>query len=189
MGKPKTHCKRGHLLEGNTRIAIRKTRGGKTERSGCLICQKLRYQERREIIIERQKVWATKNPDRVNAYKKKSSEKNREKRRQLYAENRKTLNLRRRLYKYEITEEEYNRLWQSQNGRCAICNRHETELTRPLAVDHNHDTGKVRSLLCGNCNVGIGNLRDNPEIVRKALDYLLQHQLETELDSCGVVSA
>jgi hypothetical protein len=63
-----------------------------------------------------------------------------------------------------------------QGGRCAICEKpHKplpTDRFQYLHVDHCHDTKKVRGLLCGNCNVGIGNLKHDIEILKKAMSYL-----------------
>jgi Recombination endonuclease VII len=69
---------------------------------------------------------------------------------------------------------DYNRLFQIQGGRCAnsACNRHQSELSRGLAVDHDHETGKVRGLLCCNCNSGLGQLGDTIERVEGILEYL-----------------
>jgi len=64
----------------------------------------------------------------------------------------------------------------SQNGVCAICSGGETVKTRGtlrrLAVDHDHETGKVRGLLCNRCNNGLGNFRDDPDLLREAIAYL-----------------
>lgn len=73
---------------------------------------------------------------------------------------------------YGITLEDYNKLLEKQNYKCAICNRHQNEFTRKFAVDHCHITDKVRGLLCGNCNIGIGNLQDDINIIENALKYL-----------------
>lgn len=73
---------------------------------------------------------------------------------------------------YKITLEEYNLMFENQNGKCAICGRHQDELKRALAVDHNHITGNVRGLLCDSCNSGIGYLKDNVQLLQKAIDYL-----------------
>ncbi|NBU34381.1 hypothetical protein EBS40_07195 [bacterium] len=59
---------------------------------------------------------------------------------------------------YGITLEQYDELLESQGGVCAIC-REMCVSGRRLCVDHDHDTGKVRGLLCGRCNFGIGSLR------------------------------
>lgn len=73
---------------------------------------------------------------------------------------------------YGISLEKYNELFTTQDGKCAICKKHQSELTKALAVDHCHTTKKVRGLLCTNCNIGVGNLQDNEEILRAALEYL-----------------
>ncbi len=76
--------------------------------------------------------------------------------------------------KYEIGIEEYNEMFVKQGGRCKICKRHQTQLSKRLAVDHDHITGKVRGLLCTNCNTGLGMFKDNPENLSEAIKYL-QH--------------
>ena len=57
---------------------------------------------------------------------------------------------------YGITLDDYNKMFEEQKGKCAICNRHQNELIRKLSVDHCHRTNKVRGLLCKNCNVALG---------------------------------
>ncbi len=78
--------------------------------------------------------------------------------------------------KYNITLEEYDRLFQQQRGTCAICRKKETAKNeygvRRLAVDHCHATGKIRGLLCDNCNRGIGHFKDDPLRLIKAAEYL-----------------
>ncbi len=71
--------------------------------------------------------------------------------------------------RYGITLEQYEQLFNLQGGRCAICDR-ETDHT--LHVDHCHETGLVRGLLCGSCNRGLGMYGDNVQLLRKAADYL-----------------
>ena len=66
---------------------------------------------------------------------------------------------------------------EEQGGTCMICNKAgdiRKKDSRPiaLAVDHNHETGKIRGLLCLNCNSGIGKLGDSTDILRKAIEYL-----------------
>lgn len=79
--------------------------------------------------------------------------------------------------KYGIGLAEYKEMLAAQDGVCASCRRPETKVqfgtVRMLSVDHDHDTGKVRGLLCGNCNAGIGYFgNDEPELLRAAADYL-----------------
>jgi hypothetical protein len=75
---------------------------------------------------------------------------------------------------YGITLAQYNAMLAAQNGGCAICAGVDTK--RRLAVDHDHATGVVRGILCENCNRGIGLFKDNPERLRRAVDYLVQSQ-------------
>lgn len=74
---------------------------------------------------------------------------------------------------YGIGISDYSRMLVQQDGRCAIC-RGEPNGQGDLHVDHCHETGRVRGLLCANCNLGIGNLRDSPTIVLAAHAYLTQ---------------
>lgn len=73
---------------------------------------------------------------------------------------------------YGIGYAEYKSMLAAQDGRCAICGTRDTGNRKAFHVDHCHDTGVVRGLLCGNCNSGIGNLRDNVELLQRAIEYL-----------------
>ena len=81
--------------------------------------------------------------------------------------------------KYGITIADYDRMHVAQGGRCAICNREEQRpdnqrrgLKRKLAVDHDHKTGEVRNLLCGNCNTMLGEADEDPARLFAAIQYL-----------------
>lgn len=85
--------------------------------------------------------------------------------------------------KYGISMDEYDRLFVIQRGLCAICGRPERAGKRPefledrpgvrlLSVDHDHETGKVRALVCDRCNAGLGLFEDDPLRLRAAADYL-----------------
>jgi hypothetical protein len=80
---------------------------------------------------------------------------------------------------FGISLEEYHEMLAAQGGKCAICGngndgtRHGK--LKALAVDHCHKTGKVRGLLCESCNQGIGKLKDDPSVLRKAADYIERH--------------
>lgn len=76
---------------------------------------------------------------------------------------------------YGLTRIEFDRILASQNGVCGICEGEKTGPGRTFRVDHDHATGKIRGLLCQHCNVGLGGARDNPEILRKMIDYLERH--------------
>jgi hypothetical protein len=75
-----------------------------------------------------------------------------------------------------ITVKQYLEMFRSHNGCCDICGVPNLELKRNLAIDHDHITGKIRGLLCINCNMALGGFRDNPEILEKAISYLKKHQ-------------
>lgn len=69
----------------------------------------------------------------------------------------------------------YQELFDKQEGVCAICSSAENGRYKHLSIDHCHDSGKIRGLLCNNCNRGIGLLKDNPELLRKAAEYVETH--------------
>lgn len=73
----------------------------------------------------------------------------------------------RRKTRYGLTLENYEQMLAEQGGKCAIC-----RVRTATDVDHCHNSKKVRGVLCSRCNLGIGNLRDNPAIVERALEYL-----------------
>ena len=84
---------------------------------------------------------------------------------------------------YGISAEDYVRMFNKQNGKCAICHQPETSLDKNgnlkiLAVDHCHTTGKVRELLCYSCNSMLGQARDNIEVLSSGIDYLKRHSAE-----------
>lgn len=68
--------------------------------------------------------------------------------------------------KYGLTVPQYEQMFVDQNNQCAIC-----KTVGKLGVDHNHQTGQVRQLLCENCNRGIGLFREDPERLRQAAAY------------------
>ena len=75
--------------------------------------------------------------------------------------------------RYGISLTDYNELKISQKFSCAICGKHEQLTIRQrLVVDHCHSTGKVRGLLCDNCNHGLGKFKDNKEYLLNAIEYL-----------------
>lgn len=72
--------------------------------------------------------------------------------------------------KFNLTLEDYEKLHRLQEGLCAICK--QPEVTKLLAVDHNHETGEIRGLLCIKCNNGLGCFKDNVDLLDKAKEYL-----------------
>lgn len=68
---------------------------------------------------------------------------------------------------YGITKVAYEGLLMSQGGHCAICPKIER-----LCVDHDHRTGDIRGILCEDCNLGLGRFKDDPELLKKGVEYL-----------------
>ncbi len=83
--------------------------------------------------------------------------------------------------RFDIPVEWYYEKLKKQNGLCQICGKQETRKSRTegktcaLVIDHCHRTGKLRDLLCHNCNVGIGVFNDSIDILRRAITYLETH--------------
>jgi len=89
-----------------------------------------------------------------------------------YAANPEKYRLARKRYLYGIEEDEYNRLYQEQKGLCAICRGAAHPRYGKLVVDHDHETGRVRGLLCNNCNVAVGMLKEDPTIFEAGARYV-----------------
>lgn len=73
---------------------------------------------------------------------------------------------------YGITLEDYNTRLALQNNCCLGCDINTSKLSRPLCVDHDHNTGKIRGLLCDSCNKALGLLKDDPNILSNLIIYL-----------------
>lgn len=73
---------------------------------------------------------------------------------------------------YGISHEEYNELLKFQGGVCAICKEFRPHLGDHMCVDHDHKTGKVRGILCSDCNRALGLFKDNKENLLQAIGYL-----------------
>lgn len=79
---------------------------------------------------------------------------------------------------YGMTEDEFNALYESQGGKCAICGKPLTKVggakDQVAHIDHDHETDKVRGILCTKCNVGLGSFKDSLELMDKAKAYLVK---------------
>jgi len=99
-----------------------------------------------------------------------------------YEENKKELLVRMRecsLWRaYKITQKDYERILEDQNFKCAICLSNEPgrRLQNYFSIDHCHDTGRIRGLLCDQCNKGLGHFRDNVLFLKSAIEYLQRSQ-------------
>ncbi len=76
-----------------------------------------------------------------------------------------------RLARYGLTQASFDHLLMAQGGVCAICGRSDWNGSGPR-VDHDHNTGKVRAILCNNCNLALGLLHDDLNIIKKMGDYI-----------------
>lgn len=76
--------------------------------------------------------------------------------------------------RFGITLDEYNKLLDCQDRKCAVCGATESYLGHRLAVDHSHITGKVRGLLCKACNVGIGHFNESTRVLENAINYIIK---------------
>lgn len=123
----------------------RNTRAKDGHMSRCKKCEKAHDQtpERKEQNSRKKRKWEKANPDKVAHYARKQN--------------------------YGLTPEQFEEMKREQSNRCAICG-----VADPLrmAVDHDHETGRVRALLCPRCNSALGNFRDDTEILAKAIAYL-----------------
>lgn len=78
-----------------------------------------------------------------------------------------------------------------QKNRCAICRRPERKINKTtgkaisLSIDHNHATGQIRGLLCWSCNLVIGHMNDEPELLRKAIEYLETSKCSVRRKTCS----
>jgi hypothetical protein len=105
---------------------------------------------------------------------------NKKQKQEYYRQTRRTTILKNR---YGITEDDYDVMFKEQDGLCAICKQPSTH--KNLDVDHNHETNKVRGLLCNNCNRGLGHLQDSVLVLESAINYL-KRDISGKGGSCGV---
>jgi hypothetical protein len=105
------------------------------------------YQKNKEKILKRQKENHKKYPHKRKNYSLK--------------------------YGYGITLDDYNKMFKQQKGKCAICKRHQNDLTRTLCVDHNHKTNQVRALLCVTCNTDVSVVENR---LKEMLTYLNKYR-------------
>lgn len=111
--------------------------------------------------------WYAANQPRILAYRNAWAKNNPEKRSKAIRENQLRT-------KYGITVEEWEAMFEAQGRMCAICEVAEPG-GRGWCTDHCHATNKVRAVLCFECNIALGKMRDNPTLLRRAAEYLEKH--------------
>jgi hypothetical protein len=85
---------------------------------------------------------------------------------------------RNRKWKYGVSRADYNRMIKEQGGKCYICN---SVPKGHFHIDHNHENGATRALLCPSCNILIGLARENINILENAINYLKMHNLRHDI--------
>ena len=137
-------------------------------------------EKNREAYNAYMREWTRKNKDVINARKRELRRLNperarldNERRKAHYASNPDRHRDERLKSVYGISLNEYREMYVSQEGKCAICGTHRPDKGKEgLVVDHCHSQGHIRKLLCVNCNTGIGQFRDDVQLLAKATDYL-----------------
>ncbi len=128
------------------------------------------YKSNQPTLVQKRKEYYQKSkitkPEQWRQYQQKSYWKNPK----LHRERSRAAKL---LKQYGMTEEQHNFLLSSQGGKCPLCLCEITNLN--IATDHDHTTGKVRAILCKNCNSGLGLFYENTTVLERAIQYLKFH--------------
>ncbi len=134
----------------------------------------------REEFNKRQKIKREKNPELTKLEYKFRYEKS------LLTKTKDELNEGNKARKFGVSVESYQQMFVDQDNKCAICNLEETRIftdritkkqrLAKLCLDHNHQTGKIRQLLCHDCNTGLGKFKDNIQHLQSAIEYLKRHE-------------
>lgn len=154
----------------------------------CKICVKayraVRYSDTRQKSIQQAREWKRNNRERVNNLARQDYKNNPEKYKKwqenFYEKNREEMNAKAICKSHNINREDYDELFRAQESKCAICGKEETRQfkgkTMRLCLDHDHETGKIRSLLCHDCNTGLGKFYDSIDLLTKAAIYLMDNK-------------
>lgn len=129
-----------------------------------------RYETNRESKLAQNKKWQETNREKHNFLIKRWAKANPQKRALTYRKNQ----IKRR---YGITYNEYLEMILKQGNKCKICEFQFTndKMGGKPFIDHCHNTGKVRGILCHSCNIAIGNLKDSVELMEKAIQYIKEN--------------
>lgn len=137
----------------------------------CSKCDKIKHQSwfpKRErglqckaCLAAAKQEWNKNNPDKVILARQSTNKWHRQNRDKVYD------NISR--YRYGVTVAEVDAMIAKQNNRCAICKQLSS---RRLCLDHCHDTGKIRGIICHDCNLALGRVKDNVDVLRSMIEYL-----------------
>lgn len=122
-----------------------------------------------EKFKQASKKWRETNPNYVSQWKSRNKKRTKEMKRKEYLKS-----------KYGISIEQYDDMRVAQQYKCYVCNKHENEIPNAgptaLNVDHCHETGAIRKLLCMSCNIALGKVNDSIEILQRCIDYIKEHK-------------
>ena len=170
MEKRCKHCGRIKAIEDF--YGDRAARDGhRPECKACTAARRKRwYEANREREIARVKAWQQSNADRLNEYRRTRRVLPEVKARERDG------HLRR---KFQLTSEQYDAMLPEQGDACAVCGR-EPKAGKSFHVDHNHETGALRGLVCFSCNSALGNLHEDEARISALLTYLITHDPEQQ---------
>lgn len=168
--KEKTHAFAKRWRENNSEHAKARARAYYQKRRSEMLVKASKYRAQHiEEVLAKHKVWYAKNRDKVSVHRKAKYEAD------PHLTTKESLKR-----NYGLTVEDYDRMLAEQGSGCAIC-RTTTPAGRSrhgrpprFHVDHDHVTSEIRGLLCHGCNVGIGSMKDNPDVLMAAADYLVR---------------
>ncbi len=187
--KTSTCGKHGFFTEENA-VIEKDTRYKDGYKIRCKLCreeQRIRtYNKHKDARIKYVKEWKDKNKERLKEQQsidyKNNPEKYRKWSKQYKDLNREKISTLEICRVRQISVKDYEAMVKHQNGKCAICKLEETRMARNgnkttrLCLDHDHDTGKIRGLLCHDCNSALGKFKDSIETLIFATIYLMDHE-------------
>lgn len=138
-----------------------------------------RYLRNAARVIARVAAWRAAHPDKALSYGRNWKSRNRPQTRKAGRDRYAGRKEQQAFYalgkKYGLSKTAYDNMYEAQQGVCALCGHPQANGSR-LRVDHCHMSGRVRQLLCNKCNSGMGMLRESPDLLRKAAEYIERHR-------------